>query len=245
MQLSLDHLIIRSAAPEATLALLAEHAGTPVLADVEEVRGLASGIVRAGQLDIEVLSLGEQPPEEPQGYGVGLAADVSLDEASARLRELGFATSAAPRVTAGAGEQRRAWRAAHVHGLLPDPFPVPASTRRPGPADRMLEAAGGLLSRIPAVARAATRRAGSSMVVLTEYDFDVEAWRSSVDAGPAVVGVEIGTAGHRAAWERLPLANGLRLDLDDEGPAGIRRVTLAGDAAAFSAGDVAFEFAGR
>ena len=46
MQLTLDHLIIRSATPEATPAELAARAGTPVLAGVEDVRGIASGIVR-------------------------------------------------------------------------------------------------------------------------------------------------------------------------------------------------------
>jgi hypothetical protein len=241
MQLSLDHLIIRSATPEATLALLSERAGAPVLTEVEHVRGMASGIVRAGAIDIEVLGLGEEPPPEPQGYGVGLVADVGLDEAIARLRELGLATSPAPRVSLDG----RAWRATQVHGLLPDPFPIPAHTRRPGLADRLSEAAAGALSRIPAVARAATRKAGGSMVVVTEYAFDVEAWRASVGDGPAVVAVEIGTAGHRAAWERLPLADGLRPNLDDEGPSGIRRIVLAGDGAPFAAGDVAFEFAGR
>ena len=57
MHLSIDHLIIRSAIPEETLAELAERAGTPVLTEVEHVRGMASGIVRAGAVDIEVLAL--------------------------------------------------------------------------------------------------------------------------------------------------------------------------------------------
>ena len=127
MQLSLDHLIIRSATPERTLAGLAARAGTPVLAHVEHLRGLASGILRAGAIDIEVLGLGERPPREPHGYGVGLVADVRLDEAIAQLRALGFATSPAPRVTVGNGAERRAWRATQLRGLLPDPFPVPAA----------------------------------------------------------------------------------------------------------------------
>ena len=51
-----------------------------------------------------------------------------------------------------------------MHGLLPDPFPVPASTKRRA----AVEAVGGVLARIPAVAKAATRKAGSSMVVVTD-----------------------------------------------------------------------------
>jgi hypothetical protein len=222
---------------------MADRAGTPVLAKVEHVRGMASGIVRAGRLDIEVLSLGEEPPREPHGYGAGFVADVGLDEAIEQLRRIGVGTSPAPRITAGDGKQRRAWRATQLQDLLPDPFPAPFSTRRPGLIDRAIEAGSGALSRIPAVARAATRRAGASMVVVTEYSFDVERWRATVEPGPAVVAVDIGTAGHRATWERLPLANGLDLRLHDDGPAGIRRVVLTGAGEPFSAGDVAFEFA--
>lgn len=244
MQLSLDHLIIRSVTPEATLALLSARAGTPRLTGVEHVRGISSGIVRAGTLDIEVLSIGAEPPEVPHGYGIGLVADRGLDGAITDLRSLGFATSPAPRVSLGNGIRRRAWRASQVVGLLPDPFPTPASGRRRGVADRMSDAAAGGLTRIPAVARAATRCAGRSMVVLTEYDFDVRAWRASVDPGPAVLAIHIGTGGHRADWERLPFSGRVRLYLSDEGPAGIRRVVLAGDRSPFSVGDVAFEFSG-
>jgi len=61
MLLSLDHVIIRSATPAETLAQLAERAGAPILAHVEDVRGMASGIVRAGTVDIEVLRLGDDP----------------------------------------------------------------------------------------------------------------------------------------------------------------------------------------
>jgi hypothetical protein len=240
MKLALDHIIIRSATPEETLGALAAQAGAPVLAPVEEVRGLASGILRAGPIDIEVLRIGDDQPGEPQGYGIGLVADAGLDAAVARLRELGLGTSAAPRVAAGG----RSWRAAQVHGLLPDPFPVPVSARRPGWRDRLSEAAAGTLSRIPAVARAATRRAGGSMVVVTEYAFDVAAWRASAGIGPRVLAVELGTGGHGAAWDRLPLAGDVRMHRDDAGPAGIRRVVFAGAGPGFSAGAVEFAFAG-
>jgi hypothetical protein len=241
MQLSLDHLIIRSATPEATLAELAAQAGTPVLAGVEEVHGIASGIVRAGAIDIEVLRIGEEPPEEPRGYGLGFVADVGLDDAVAKLRELGIATSPAPRVSAGG----RAWRATQLHGLLPDPFPAPTSTRRPGPMYRLGEAISGALGRIPSLARAATRRAGNSMVVVTEYEFDVAGRRASVEPGPRVVAVHVGTAGHRAEWERLPLNGGVELHLHDDAPAGVRRVVFeraaGAGAAGFALGDVAFD----
>jgi hypothetical protein len=49
--LTLDHLIIRTADPETTLKELAERLDAPVLAEVEEVSGLASGIVRTGDVD--------------------------------------------------------------------------------------------------------------------------------------------------------------------------------------------------
>ena len=95
MLLTLDHLIIRTADPEATLKELSDHLGAPVLAEVEEVSGLASGIVRAGDIDIEVLRIGAEPPLQPQGYGLGFTADVPLAQAAAALREHGFATSSA------------------------------------------------------------------------------------------------------------------------------------------------------
>lgn len=245
MQFSLDHLIIRSATPEATLAALAARAGTPILAPVERVRGTASGIVRAGPIDIEVLHVGSEPPRAPHGYGVGLVAEGAFDEAVAHLRALGIGTSPAPRVSVGDRPNRRAWRAAQLHGLLPDPFPAPASTRRTGFADRLMEAAVGALGRVPAVMRAATRHAGGSMVVLTAYEFDVDAWRSRVAAGPSVVAVDIGTGGRRAAWEQLRLGDGVRVRLHDDGPAGFRRVVLGGARPSFALGDVQFEFAAR
>jgi hypothetical protein len=56
--LTLDHLILRSPDPHATVAQPAERLGAPILAEVEEVGGLASGILRAGALDLEVLRIG-------------------------------------------------------------------------------------------------------------------------------------------------------------------------------------------
>jgi hypothetical protein len=238
--LTLDHLIIRSATPEETLAQLAGRAGAPVLTEVEEVRGMASGIVRAGAVDIEVLRLGADLAERPNGYGLGFVADRPLDEAIAELRSLGFGTSVAPRVTAGSGAERRSWRATQVHGLLPDPFPVPVSTKRPGFADRVGEALAGAMTRIPALARAATRRAGGSMVVVTEYGFDVDAVRAEAGVGPRVVEVHLGTGGRGEAWGRLPVNGGPQVHLDDAGPAGIRRVVLDGLGASFTLGDVEF-----
>jgi hypothetical protein len=101
------------------------------------------------------------------------------------------------------------------------------------------------MSRVPALARAATGRAGGSMVVVTEYEFDVEAWRRTAGGGPDVTAVHLGAGGQRAAWERLPLADDAPLHLHDDGPSGITRVVLAGGdwpgPQVFTAGDVAFE----
>lgn len=248
MQLSLDHLIIRSPTPTETLAQLAAQAGTPILADVECVSGVATGIVRAGSLDIEVVGIGDEPPQLPHGYGIGFVTDGGLDEAVSQLRAMGFPTSPAPSVSTGPTAQRRTWRATQVHGLLPDPFPAPTSTRRLGFGHRALERAAGALARVPPVARAATRRAGSSMVVVTEYAFDVHAWRSSVDSGPRVVAVDLGIAGHRKVWEQLPLAGDVPLHLEDDG-LGVTRVLLARTPGthkeAFSIGEIAFQFVSR
>ena len=228
MHLRLDHLILRAGDPEATLAELARRARVPVLAEVKQVVGVRSGVAHAGSVDIEVLGIGDTPPAQPLGYGLGLVADVPLREAVAGVRALGLPTSAPVRGIAGEGDGRRQWHAVQIHGLLPNPFDVPVSTRRLGLRDRVAGAAGGTLGRVPAIARVATAEPGDSMVVLTEYDFDVDAWRATGAGGPEVVGVEVGTAGSRAAWERLPLGGEVELALDDEGPAGVRRVTFAG-----------------
>jgi hypothetical protein len=233
--LTLDHVIVRVADPHAALEQLAEGLGAPVLAPVEEVSGMASGIVRAGDIDIEVLRIGAQAPMMPQGYGLGFTADVPLAQASAALRASGFATSSAVSATAGG----RTWRAIQVHGMLPDPFPVPASKRKPGVFDRATEAAAGVLTKVHAVARAATRKSGSSMVVVTEYGFDAAAWRAKAGHGPDVYSVEIGTGGHD--WTRFPLEPG-PLQLQADGPPGIRRITFEGEAEPFMLGAVAFEF---
>src|SRR4051812_8360955 len=138
MQLRLDHVILRSADPAATLVELGAAAGAPVLAAVEEVAGLTSGVVRAGGLDVEVVRVGAAAPLRVQGYGLGFTADAPLAQVSAALRGLGYPTSAPAAAEAGG----RRWRALQVRGLLPDPFPVPASTRPPGLADRLAEGAG-------------------------------------------------------------------------------------------------------
>jgi hypothetical protein len=245
VQLRLDHLIIRAADPAETMAEVSRRTGAPILADVGEVAGLAGGILRAGTLDIEVLRIGREPPPRPHGYGAGFVADAGLRDVAADLRARGFATSPAARGVAGEGAGRRTWRALQVKGLLPDPFPAPAGRRRPGRLDRALEAAADAMSRIPALARAATGRAGGSMVVVTEYEFDVEVWRRTAGSGPDVTAVHLGTGGHIDAWQRLPLAGDAPLHLHDDGPPGITRVVLAGGAwprpQVFTIGDVAFE----
>jgi hypothetical protein len=176
-------------------------------------------------------------PPRPLGSGLGFAADVPLAKAMRELRALGFPTSAPATATA----EGRRWRAIQVRGLLPDPFPLPATTRAPGLLDRLTETAGGLATRIPALAKAATRKAGGSMVVVTEYGFDAAAWRAAAGAGREVVAVDVGTGGHD--WSRLPLG-GSPLRLHADGPAGIRRIVLRGRGEPFALGDVAFEFAG-
>ena len=72
--------------------------------------------------------------------------------------------------------------------------------------DRATEAAAGVMTKIPVVAKAATRKAGRSMVVVTEYDFDAASWRAAAGHGPDVLAVEIGTGG--CDWSRLPLDPG-------------------------------------
>lgn len=245
MRLRLDHLIIRTGEPEKTLAQLERRADAPVLAEVEQlVGGVRSGIARAGDVDLEVLQIGDAPPSQPLGYGLGLVADVPLRKAVGELRALGFPVSPAARGVAGEGASRRRWRAAQVHGLLPNPFPVPVNTRKPGLSDRVAGAAAGTLGRIPVLARAGMSDAGDSMVVLTEYDFDVAAWRATADDGPEVVRVDIGIAGGaRAAWQKLPLDGEIDLKLHTDGPAGITRIVLAGGRRRpFSLGAVRFEW---
>ena len=240
MRLRLDHLIIRTAEPQKTLAELARRAGAPVLSEVEElVGGIESGSVRAGPLDLEVFKIGGIPPERPLGYGLGFVADVPLIEAVGELRALGFPVSApAP---AAAGERR--WRTAQIHGLLPNPLPVPASTRPPGVRDRMASVAAGTLGRIPVLARAGTNDAGDSLVLLGEYEFDAAARRAAAGSGPAVARVELGAAGHRDAWGRLPLGDEVDLTVRDDGPPGITRVLFAGARRKpFSLGAVRFEW---
>jgi hypothetical protein len=233
--LTLDHLILRAADPQATLAELAERLAAPVLAEVEEVAGLASGILRAGALDLEVLRVGGAPPASVCGYGLGFTADAPLAEVSAELRRRGYPTSVPAQATAAG----RSWRALQVHGLLPDPFPVPATIRKPGLMDRLSETAAGLLTRVPALAKAASRNAGRSMTVVTEYDFDADAWRAAAGHGPEPLAVEVGTAGYD--WSRLPLAPS-PLELRANGATGITRIVFEGDGESFTLGEVEFEF---
>ena len=241
MTLTLDHVILRAADPAAALAELADRGGLPVLAAVQEVAGMQSGIARAGAVDVEVLKIGKEDPPRPRGYGLGFTSDADLEETSRDLRALGFPTSAPARAVADG----RAWRAVQVHGLMPDPFPVPTSAKPPGVGDRISGGLAGVLSKVPAVAKAATRDAGGSMVVVTDYEFDAGAWRAGAGAGPAVLEVHVNTDAHLTDWQRVPLAEDMLLRFSDDAPAGITRIVLEGEREAFDVGDVTFEFRPR
>jgi hypothetical protein len=218
VQLTLDHVILRAADPAATLAELAGRTGAPVLVPAHQAGTFTSGILRAS-VDIEVLAIGTEPPPDVVGYGLGFTADVPLEQASTHLRQLGLKTS--PEVVATA--DGRTWAAVQVHGLLPDPFPVPTFRKSHDTRQRATELLTTALTRFPPLTRALTRRAGSSMVVVTEYRFDAAQWRAAAGEGPRVTAVEVGTASH--AWSPLPIAPGPLL-LDPEGPPGVRRIAF-------------------
>jgi hypothetical protein len=76
------------------------------------------------------------------------------------------------------------------------------------------------------MASAATRDPGASMVVITEYEFDAEAWRARHDGGPAVSSVSVGTGGRSCLWSALPVTGHRLLDLRDGGPPGVTGLTL-------------------
>ncbi len=241
MILTLDHVIIRAADPAAALAELSDRGGLPVLEAVQEVAGLHSGIARAGAIDVEVLKIGKEDPPRPQGYGLGFTSDSDLDETSRELRALGFPTSAPARAAAG----DRAWRAVQVHGLMPDPFPVPTSAKPPGVGDRITGGLAGVLSKVPAVAKVAMRDAGGSMVVVTDYEFDAAAWRAGAGSGPDVLEIHVNTDAHLTDWQRVPLAEDMLLRFSDDAPAGITRIVLEGERESFAVGDVTFEYRPR
>jgi hypothetical protein len=239
--LTLDHVIIRAADPAAALAELADRGGLPVLAAVQEVLGMHSGIARAGAIDVEVVKIGKEDPARPHGYGLGFASDADLGETSRELRALGFPTSAPARAVADG----RAWRAVQVHGLLPDPFPAPTSAKPPGVGDKITGGLAGVLSKVPAVAKVATRDAGASMIVVTDYEFDAAAWRAGAGAGPEVLEVHVNTDTHLTDWQRVPLAEDMLLRFSDDAPAGVTRIVLEGEREGFEVGDVTFEFRPR
>ena len=222
MRLTLDHVILRAADAAAALEQLAAKTGAPVLVPAHEAGAFTSGILRAS-VDIEVLAIGAEPPPEVVGYGLGFTADVPLEQASTQLRVAGYKTS--PEVAATANG--RTWAAVQVHGLLPDPFPAPTFRKPHSTKQRATEMLTLAIARIPPVMRALTRRAGSSMVVLTEYRFDAAHWRAAAGPGPTVTTVEVGTAGHD--WSGVPIAPG-PLVLDPEGPPGVRRIVFEGGA---------------
>jgi hypothetical protein len=234
--LTLDHVILRSPEPRTTLDELSVRLAAPVLAPVQEVAGIESGIVRTGSLDIEVLGIGAEPPVDIEGYGLGFTSDATLEESAVALRAAGFPTSAPVRTTASG----RRWGVIHVSGLLPDPFPMPTSTRAPGVRDRLSGVVSEWLTgRFPELARFATREPGDSMVVVTEYEFDVEAWRAAAGQGPHVLAVEVGIG--NSSWGRLPLGPG-PLILDPAGPTGVRRIVLEGVGEDFELGSVSFAY---
>ena len=243
--LNLDHVIIRAGDVPATLAEITESAGLPILTEPTEIGGITSAIASAGGIDIEVLSIGETPPLRPQGYGLGFTAQVPLEEAIDMLRRSGIPASAPVRARARANGTVRSWRATQLHRLLPDPFPIRTSLRPYGIPDRAAQTIGSALGKIPSVARGATRNAGESMVVLTEYDFDVDTVRATLAHGPKLMEVHVNAPGCSTAWSRMPVDDSL-LHLSDATPAGVVRLTFSAPTgrtpAPFACGDVHFEF---
>ena len=219
MQLTLDHVILRAADPRRALARLEEQ-GLPVLEPVTKVGPLESGIARAGAIDVEVLRVGGDGPAQAQGYGIGFTADEPLEAVADELRRRGLAVSIP---LPGRAADRR-WRVIHVAGLLPEPFPAPVSSKPPSGAVAALTRAA---IKIPGMAALGARRAGDSMVVVTEYRFDVAAWRARAAAGPAALAVEVGTYGHEPAWAALGPVAGTPLQLDGRSH-GVQRVLLEG-----------------
>ncbi|MBE2314786.1 hypothetical protein DVA67_002275 [Solirubrobacter sp. CPCC 204708] len=235
MRLTLDHVILRAADPAAALDELVARTGAPVLVPVRDAGPFTSGIVRAS-VDIELLKIGSTPPPHVLGYGLGFTVDVPLTQANKALRKAGFPTSGTTVATANG----RTWAAVQVHGLLPDPFPLPVTKKAPKPSDRVAEQLAAWLTKIPAVGRMATRKPGSSMVVVTEYRFDADAWRATAGTGPTVVKVEVGARSPN--WAKLPLEPGPLTVSTDLEP-GVRRIVLEGAGTPFTLGDVEFAYA--
>ena len=127
VQLTLDHVILRAADPaRARSQELAERSRARRCSCPSTRRApFTSGIVRAS-VDIEVLAIGAAPPPRVAGLRARLhrrrPARRGVDAA---LRAAGFPTS----VATGATANGRTWAAVQVHGLLPDPFPLPARPR--------------------------------------------------------------------------------------------------------------------
>jgi hypothetical protein len=230
VRLLLDHLILRSADAARDLDALAA-AGLPLRVPLKPLTGtMRSGLLGAGAIDVEVLEFEHEPPARLEGYGLGVRApdEADLWAVARELRARGLATSMPIRARTGEGAAALTWGTVQVSGLLPEPFPVPFSQRAPGRAEHAMAALGGRLAKLGFVARAATRRPGRSMVVVTAYGFDVEAARAAAPAGPEVVEVEVGVGDAAGAWAGLGPIEGPSLVLRSDGPTGIRRIVLSG-----------------
>ena len=225
--LTLDHVIVRTADPAAALAELADRGGLPVLAAVEEVGGLHSGIARAGSIDVEVL---QDRQGRPAG-AAGLRARLHL-----RRRPGGGLARAArarlPDLRSGARGRRRP-RLARRAGPRPAARPVPR--RRPA-RSRRAWATGS-----PAAPRACWPRSRPSRRpppatpaarwwCVTDYEFDAAAWRGGAGRGPEVLEVHVNTGGHLTDWQRVPVAEDMLLRFSDDEPAGVTRHRARGRA---------------
>ena len=228
MQLTARSLIVRAADPRVTLAELSRPAGAPrARAPTGGGSAFASGIVARRALDIEVL---RDRRRRRRCSRSATASASRADVAAGGRPPPSCAGSASPPRRRSRRHRTRPQLARRCRSaaLLPDPFPVPASTKAPGAIDRLTEAAAGLGHAGPAAGQGRhAASAGGSMVVVTEYAFDAAAWRAGAGDGPDVAEVDVGTGGHDLVAP--PARPGLRrCACTRDGPPGVRRVVLTG-----------------
>ncbi len=125
---AIDHIIIRSPTPQATMEELEEIFGIEACVPVNDSGLFQSGILRLCNLDIEVMGFGSKKDFKPYFYGIVFESENPKWETISKLNERKLKHTLPILIEAGSDKTKISWDITFLKGLLDYPIPAPCAT---------------------------------------------------------------------------------------------------------------------